>query len=118
MYAGDLPFNVFFDLQKHSGEYEPSWVKFKYGAWYLPPKMWKRRPEEEALQDPKELKDQEMSEAKKKGNELVIIESLHLYSTNTSTLHTVAQRNTASIAKASVWDDHLNAQFLPYFMFS
>jgi len=55
---------------KHSGEYEPSWVKFKYGAWYLPPKMWKRRPEEEALQDPKELKDQEMSEAKKKGNEL------------------------------------------------
>ncbi|XP_064637625.1 protein FAM47E-like isoform X2 [Lineus longissimus] len=53
-----------------SGEYEPSWVKFKYGAWYLPTKMWKKRDNEEPLQDPKELKDQEMSEAKKKSNGL------------------------------------------------
>ena len=46
-------------------------MKFKYGAWYLPPKTWKKRDENEPLQDPKEIKDQEMSEAKKKSNALV-----------------------------------------------
>ena len=54
-----------------SGKYEPSWVKFKYGAWYLKPKMWKKRSADEPLMDPKELKEQEMSEAKKKSNDLV-----------------------------------------------
>lgn len=53
-----------------SGEYEPSWVKFKYGAWYLPPKTWKRRDWDDNLIDPKELKDLEMSEAKKKSHSL------------------------------------------------
>ena len=51
--------------------YEPSWVQFKYGAWYLPPKSWKKRNADKPLQDPKELKDLEMSEAKKKSNRLV-----------------------------------------------
>ncbi|XP_077984270.1 protein FAM47E-like [Glandiceps talaboti] len=46
--------------------YTPSWIKQNYGAWYLNPKTWKRRPVNEPLQDPKELKDKEMSESKKK----------------------------------------------------
>jgi hypothetical protein len=66
-----LQFGNYLFLQAFSGEYEPSWVRFKYGAWYLPTKMWKKRDFEEPLQDPKELKDQEMSEAKKKSNSLV-----------------------------------------------
>ncbi|XP_076467691.1 protein FAM47E-like [Babylonia areolata] len=55
---------------KVSGEYQPSWIKFKYGAWYLPPKTWQKRDYYEPLVDPKELKDQEMSEAKKKSHRL------------------------------------------------
>lgn len=54
-----------------SGEYEPSWVKFKYGAWYLPPKTWEKRKWDDQLIDPKALKDQELSEAKKKSHNLV-----------------------------------------------
>jgi hypothetical protein len=54
----------------YSGTYEPSWVKFKYGAWYLNPKSWQKRGAEQPLRDPKELKNEEMSEAKKKANAL------------------------------------------------
>ncbi|CAH1777660.1 unnamed protein product [Owenia fusiformis] len=50
----------------HSGNYVPSWAKFKYGAWYLQPKTWKKREADEPLQDPKELKNQQVSEAKTK----------------------------------------------------
>ncbi|WAQ99106.1 FA47E-like protein [Mya arenaria] len=56
---------------QYSGQYEPSWVKFKYGAWYLDPKSWQRRDAEEPLMDPQELKDKEMSEAKKMSKALV-----------------------------------------------
>ena len=59
--------------QTYSGEYKPSWAKFRYGAWYLPAKTWKKMDAEEPLQDPKELKDQEMSESKKKSYQLVNI---------------------------------------------
>lgn len=55
---------------QYSGNYEPSWVKFKYGAWYLDPKTWQKRDSDQPLMDPKALKDQEMSEAKKKSKEL------------------------------------------------
>ena len=58
-------------FQQYTGNYEPSWVKFKYGAWYLDPKTWQKRDSEQPLMDPKALKDQEMSEAKKKSKELV-----------------------------------------------
>lgn len=47
-------------------DYVPSWIKFKYGAWYLKPKTWKVRPAGEPLCDAKDTKDKEMSEAKKK----------------------------------------------------
>jgi len=50
--------------------YQPSWVKFKYGAWYLQPRTWRKMGVDEPLMDPKQLKDQEMSEAKKKSNTL------------------------------------------------
>ncbi|KAL8611908.1 hypothetical protein ACOMHN_061989 [Nucella lapillus] len=55
---------------KVSGDYKPSWVKFKYGSWYLTPKTWQKRDWDEPLMDPKELKDQEMSEAKEKSYRL------------------------------------------------
>ncbi|XP_022103072.1 protein FAM47E-like [Acanthaster planci] len=48
------------------GGYQPSWVKMKYGAWYLAPKTWSRRRNDEPLEDPKAMKDKEMSESKKK----------------------------------------------------
>ncbi|XP_064609752.1 protein FAM47E-like [Liolophura sinensis] len=54
----------------HSGSYEPSWVKFRYGAWYLPPKTWEKRDFTDPLRDPKELKDQESSDAKEKSHKL------------------------------------------------
>ncbi|XP_003725580.1 protein FAM47E [Strongylocentrotus purpuratus] len=49
-----------------SGNYTPSWVKMNYGAWYLKPKTWERRPATEPLEDPQSLKDKEMSDSKKK----------------------------------------------------
>lgn len=68
---------------QYSGQYEPSWVKFKYGAWYLDPKSWKKRDSDEPLMDPQELKDKEMSEAKKmsKGlnNELATMHGVSLF---------------------------------------
>ncbi|PVD35190.1 hypothetical protein C0Q70_06471 [Pomacea canaliculata] len=53
-----------------SGNYQPSWVKFKYGAWYLPPNTWKKLDWKEELTDPLERKDKDMSEAKRKGQVL------------------------------------------------
>lgn len=58
------------DKWKYSGNYEPTWVKFKYGSWYLDPKTWKKRDTDILLLDPKEVKNQEMSESKKKSKEL------------------------------------------------
>ncbi|OCU00071.1 protein FAM47E [Xenopus laevis] len=34
--------------------YQPSWVKTKYGAWYLDPKTWKKQTINESLKDPKD----------------------------------------------------------------
>jgi hypothetical protein len=59
--------------QPHSGEsepYRPSWVKYKYGAWYLEPTLWRRRPATEPMRDPDDTKDKEVSEAKQKSLEL------------------------------------------------
>ncbi|CAL1537975.1 unnamed protein product [Lymnaea stagnalis] len=58
--------------KKISGDYEPSWVKFRYGAWYLPTRTWRKMNYNEPLEDPKQLKEYELSEAKKKSNELNI----------------------------------------------
>lgn len=52
--------------QLYSKGYTPSWVKTKYGAWYLSPKTWKLRDADEPLEDPQSIKDKEMSESKKK----------------------------------------------------
>lgn len=54
-----------------SAGYTPSWVKVKYGAWYLDPKTWKSRAADEPLQDPKEIDDNQMSETKQKSKDLV-----------------------------------------------
>lgn len=50
--------------------YTPSWVKVKYGAWYLDPKSWSPRAEGEPLEDPEEVKRREQSESKKKSDEM------------------------------------------------
>jgi len=51
--------------------YTPSWVKYRYGAWYLPAKLWKKLPVDEPLRDPKEPKNKEVSGAKSKSLHLV-----------------------------------------------
>lgn len=51
-------------------EYEPSWVKVKYGAWYLDPGTWKPRPAGEPLEDPEEVERREQSESKMKSDEM------------------------------------------------
>ncbi|CAG5136471.1 unnamed protein product, partial [Candidula unifasciata] len=53
-----------------TGEYEPTFVKFRYGAWYLAPKTWKKLGYCEPLEDPTQLKVHEMSEAKKQSKAL------------------------------------------------
>ncbi|XP_067948879.1 protein FAM47E-like [Watersipora subatra] len=50
------------------GNYEPSWAGFNYGAWYLPAKTWKKRALDEPLVDPKQLKEQDQTEMKKKSD--------------------------------------------------
>ena len=51
--------------------YTPSWVKIKYGAWYLNPQTWKKQEAGESLQDPKEQQNNILSEAKVKSQKLV-----------------------------------------------
>ena len=60
-------------LSQAKGKYVPSWVKVKYGAWYLNPRTWKARPKDEPLQDPKDQQDKILSESKKKSQKLVIL---------------------------------------------
>ncbi|EDO35420.1 predicted protein [Nematostella vectensis] len=58
--------------------YQPSWVKVKYGAWYLNPKTWKARPDQEQLLDPKEQQDKTLSEAKVKSQKLdAVLATMH-----------------------------------------
>lgn len=46
---------------------EPRCVKTKYGAWYLPISMWKLRPADEPLQDPKDVQAKAESDDVMKG---------------------------------------------------
>nr|XP_034814515.1 protein FAM47E isoform X2 [Pan paniscus] len=39
-------------LQKPQNPYKPKWVKMRYGAWYLNPKLWKKQRVDEPLVDP------------------------------------------------------------------
>nr|XP_006014188.1 PREDICTED: protein FAM47E-like [Latimeria chalumnae] len=43
--------------QSKASSYHPSWVKIKYGAWYLDPSKWKKRRADEPLQDPDAKED-------------------------------------------------------------
>ena len=58
-------------LSAGASGYTPSWVKYRYGAWYLPPKLSKKHPVDEPLHDPKEPKNKEVSETKSKSLHLV-----------------------------------------------
>uniref|UniRef100_H0XSD3 Family with sequence similarity 47 member E n=1 Tax=Otolemur garnettii TaxID=30611 RepID=H0XSD3_OTOGA len=46
-------------LQKPPNPYKPKWVKMRYGAWYLKPKLWKKLINDEPLIDPKVLLEAE-----------------------------------------------------------
>lgn len=85
-----LTFEQLYCFIQGGQKYTPSWVKVKYGAWYLSPKAWKSRPKDEPLQDPKEQQDKTLSEAKKKSQKLVCFpRTLYslLYSRICSMLH-------------------------------
>uniref|UniRef100_A0A0B7BW95 Uncharacterized protein n=1 Tax=Arion vulgaris TaxID=1028688 RepID=A0A0B7BW95_9EUPU len=56
--------------KKVAGGYDPTFVKFRYGAWYLNPNTWRKMGFYESLEDPKQLKEHEMSEAKTKCHDL------------------------------------------------
>ncbi len=60
-----------FLFQRYSGQSEPSATTYKYGAWYLSPKTWKKLPADEPLNDPKEEKGEQDSEVKQKEDNLV-----------------------------------------------
>lgn len=66
------------EKDKAKGKYVPSWVKVKYGAWYLNPRTWKARPKDEPLQDPKDQQDKILSESKKKSQKLdTVLSTMH-----------------------------------------
>nr|XP_012612396.1 protein FAM47A-like [Microcebus murinus] len=46
-------------FQKPPNPYKPNWVKMRYGAWYLKPKLWKKLINDEPLIDPKILLEAE-----------------------------------------------------------
>ncbi|XP_053434965.1 protein FAM47E-like [Nycticebus coucang] len=46
-------------LQKPPNPYKPKWVKMRYGAWYLKPKLWKKLINDEPLIDPKVILEAE-----------------------------------------------------------
>ena len=81
--------------------YTPSWVKYRYGAWYLQPKLWKKHPVDEPLRDPREPKNKEVSEAKSKSLRLVRSLSLSLSTkpskmrsrSGSATMYTVRLKN-------------------------
>lgn len=52
-----------FITQKSS--YHPSWVKVKYGAWYLDPKTWKKRNADEPLKDPNDVREEKLDKMHK-----------------------------------------------------
>ncbi|XP_027400594.1 protein FAM47E isoform X1 [Bos indicus x Bos taurus] len=43
-------------LRKPQKPHKPKWVKMRYGAWYLNPKLWKKQRADEPLVDPKVLR--------------------------------------------------------------
>ncbi|XP_044090676.1 protein FAM47E-like [Neovison vison] len=56
----DIKFSIYWEnwerkLQKPKNPYKPNWVKMRYGAWYLKPKLWKKLINDEPLIDPKVL---------------------------------------------------------------
>ncbi|KAJ1206379.1 hypothetical protein NDU88_001784 [Pleurodeles waltl] len=45
------------EWQPKDSTYHPSWVKIKYGAWYLKPKLWRKLQANEPLRDPRDEED-------------------------------------------------------------
>ncbi|XP_042830513.1 protein FAM47E-like [Panthera tigris] len=64
-------------LQPPENPYKPNWVKMRYGAWYLKPKLWKKLINDEPLIDPKVLLEGQDGSFGKKVPEKDIIEDLY-----------------------------------------
>jgi len=64
--------------EKIESSYTPSWVGKYHSPWYLDPKLWTAHLPPGGLQDPKENKEQQMTESKKKSNSLdKVLATLH-----------------------------------------
>lgn len=62
--------------------YHPSWVKVKYGAWYLDPKTWKKRNADEPLKDPNDVREEKLDKMHKlseKDEELMQLHGTHTF---------------------------------------
>ena len=77
-FAVPMFFNLSRIYQKRT-TYTPSWVKVKYGAWYLNPKTWKKQKDGEPLEDPKQQQENALSEAKAETENLVRIYDVRFY---------------------------------------
>uniref|UniRef100_A0A8B9XMS6 Family with sequence similarity 47 member E n=1 Tax=Bos mutus grunniens TaxID=30521 RepID=A0A8B9XMS6_BOSMU len=53
--------------------HKPKWVKMRYGAWYLNPKLWKKQRADEPLVDPKVLHKAQDENFKKELQEQVCV---------------------------------------------
>ncbi|XP_078532061.1 protein FAM47E-like [Lissotriton helveticus] len=45
------------ELKRKESTYQPSWVKIKYGAWYIKPNLWRKLQANETLNDPHDGED-------------------------------------------------------------
>ncbi|XP_064417028.1 protein FAM47E [Latimeria chalumnae] len=77
--------------QSKASSYHPSWVKIKYGAWYLDPSKWKKRRADEPLQDP---------DAKEDDMELELRTKLIEQNLQVSVRHLKARRSPSSKKKS------------------
>ncbi|XP_032808206.2 protein FAM47E [Petromyzon marinus] len=57
---------------------QPQSGRMCYGAWYLPPATWKKKPQNEPLEDPNVVQEREASEAKKRAT-AIDTQLLHLH---------------------------------------
>ncbi|KAB0354321.1 hypothetical protein FD755_022859 [Muntiacus reevesi] len=63
-------------LQKPQKPHKPKWVKMRYGAWYLNPKLWKKQRADEPLVDPKVLCKAQDENFEKELQKQVCVQSL------------------------------------------
>ncbi|XP_032282381.1 protein FAM47E-like [Phoca vitulina] len=78
----DIKFSIHWEnwerkLKTPQNPYKPNWVKMRYGAWYLKPKLWKNLINDEPLIDPKVLHEAQGGRYGKNFPEQDILEDLY-----------------------------------------